>query len=93
MLLAPAFGVLATAMLLKYAWTDCAVHPGQQTPAIDVGADERSMRTYLKELEGEAEQRGLGKINSYRLHVVVQKRGDSLAIASPDRQPLPGQEY
>ena len=70
---------LAYAMLLKYAWTDSAVYPGQQTLAVDMGAGERSVRTYLKELENakllEVEQRGLGKTNLYRLHVVVQKRG------------------
>jgi hypothetical protein len=70
---------LAYAMLLKYAWTDSAVYPGQQTLAVDMGAGERSVRTYLKELEEakllEVEQRGLGKTNLYRLHVVVQKRG------------------
>ena len=70
---------LAYAMLLKYAWADNAVYPGQQTLANDMGAGERSVRTYLKELEDaellEVKQRGLGKTNLYRLHVVVQKRG------------------
>lgn len=70
---------LAYAMLLKYAWTDDAVFPGQQRLADDMGAGERSVRTYLKELEDakflEVTQRGLGKTNLYRLHVTVQKRG------------------
>lgn len=61
---------LTYAMLLKYAWTDSAVYPGQQTLAVDMGAGERSVRTYLKELEEakllEVEQRGLGKTNLYR---------------------------
>ena len=39
---------------------------------------ERSVRTYLKELEAgkflEVTQRGLGKTNVYRLHVQVPKR-------------------
>ena len=69
---------LAYAMLLKYAWSDNAVYPGQQRLAVDMGAGERSIRTYLKELEEaqllEVTQRGLGKTNVYRLHVVVQKR-------------------
>jgi len=69
---------LAYAMLLKYAWADNAVYPGQQTLARDMGAGERSVRTYLKELEDakllEVTQRGLGKTNLYKLHVVVQKR-------------------
>jgi hypothetical protein len=70
---------LAYAMLLKYAWTDAAVFPGQQKLADDMGSGERSIRTYLKELEEakflEVKQRGLGKTNLYRLHLTVQKRG------------------
>ena len=70
---------LAYSMLLKYAWSDDACFPGQQKLATDMGAGERSVRTYLKELEDatflEVTQRGLGKTNLYSLHVVVQKRG------------------
>ena len=70
---------LAYAMLLKYAWADDAVFPGQKKLADDMGSGERSVRTYLKELEDakflEVEQRGLGKTNRYRLHLTVQKRG------------------
>lgn len=69
---------LSYAMLLKYAWSDGACFPGQQKLAEDMGAGERSVRTYLKELEDadflEVTQRGLGKTNLYRLHVKVQKR-------------------
>ena len=69
---------LAYAMLLKYAWTDNAVFPGQQKLADEMGAGERSVRSYLKELEDakflEVTQRGLGKTNLYRLHLTVQKR-------------------
>src|ERR1700690_251335 len=42
---------LAYAMLLKYAWGDDACFPGQLKLAEDMGAGERSVRTYLKELE------------------------------------------
>ena len=70
---------LAYAMLLKYAWADDACFPGQQKLALDMGAGERSVRTYLKELEQadflEVTQRGLGKTNLYRLHLTVKKRG------------------
>jgi hypothetical protein len=70
---------LAYAMLLKYAWANDSVYPGQQTLADDMGAGERSVRTYLKELEDakllEVQQRGLGKTNLYRLHLTVQRRG------------------
>ena len=44
-------GKLAYAMLLKYAWTDNACFPGQLRLADDMGAGERSVRSYLKELE------------------------------------------
>jgi hypothetical protein len=68
---------LAYAMLLKYAWGDDACFPGQLKLAEDMGAGERSVRTYLKELEAmgslEIKQRGLGKTNLYRLFLVVHK--------------------
>ncbi len=51
----------------------------QQKLADDMGSGERSVRTYLKELEDagflEVTQRGLGKTNLYRLHLTVKKRG------------------
>jgi hypothetical protein len=68
---------LAYAMLLKYAWGDNACFPGQLKLAEDMGAGERSVRTYLKELESvnilEIKQRGLGKTNLYRLHLTIKK--------------------
>jgi Helix-turn-helix domain len=70
---------LAYAMLLKYAWADDACYPGQIKLAEDMGSGERSIRTYLKELEDEkfleVVQRGLGKTNLYRLHLTVQRKG------------------
>ena len=67
---------LAYAMLLKYAWQDDACFPGQVKLAEDMGATDRSVRTYLKELETaellEITQRGLGKTNLYRLHLTVK---------------------
>ena len=70
---------LAYAMLLKYAWGDKASYPGQVKLAEDMGAAERSIRTYLKELETsgilEIVQRGLGKTNVYRLHLTIPKKG------------------
>ena len=51
--------------------------PGQLKLAEDMGAGERSVRTYLKELEAagilEIKQRGLGKTNLYRLHLTIKK--------------------
>ena len=70
---------LAYAMLLKYYWSNNAVFPGQQKLAEEMGSGERSVRTYLKELEDakllEVKQRGLGMTNLYNLHVSVQKKG------------------
>ena len=69
---------LAYAMLLKYAWDNDACFPGQLTLAKDMGAAERSVRTYLKELEKvellEIKQRGLSKTNLYRLHLTIKSR-------------------
>ena len=68
---------LAYAMLLKYAWGDDACFPGQIKLAEDMGAGERSVRTYLKELETagmlEITQRGLGKTNFYKLYLTIRK--------------------
>ncbi len=68
---------LTYAMLLKYAWHEAACYPGQAKLASDMGAGERSVRTYLNELEVagllEVQQRGLGKTNLYKLHLTVQK--------------------
>src|SRR6202035_3916473 len=70
---------LAYAMLLKYAWDNDACFPGQLRLAEDMGAAERSVRTYLKELEAvellEIKQRGLGKTNLYRLHLTIKSTG------------------
>jgi hypothetical protein len=70
---------LAYAMLLKYAWDNDACFPGQIRLAEDMGAAERSVRTYLKELETaellEIKQRGLGKTNLYRLHLTIKSTG------------------
>lgn len=70
---------LVYAMLLKYAWYDDGCYPGQSKLAQDMGAGERSVRTYLKELEVasllEITQRGLGKTNLYKLHITVKKVG------------------
>src|ERR1700692_1472314 len=77
---------LAYAMLLKYAWGDDACFPGQIKLATDMGATDRSVRTYLKELESEElleiKQRGLGKTNLYRLHLTVKPKKDSDARRS-----------
>jgi hypothetical protein len=67
------------AMLLRYAWQNDYSFPGQAKLAQDIGSAERSVRTYLNELQAakclEVTQRGLGKTNFYRLHVTLPKRG------------------
>src|ERR1700745_3120523 len=67
---------LAYAMLLKYAWGDDACFPGQVKLAEVMAPTDRSVRTYLKDLETaqllEIQQRGLGKTNLYRLHLTVK---------------------
>jgi hypothetical protein len=72
---------LAYAMLLKYAWSNDACYPGQVALAEDMGATDRSVRTYLKELESadllEITQRGLGKTNLYRLHLTVKPKNST----------------
>jgi len=41
---------LTYSMLLKYCWYDNKCFPGQETLAENLGASERSVRTWLKEL-------------------------------------------
>lgn len=64
---------LTYAMLLKYAWYNDYCFPGQERLAKDMGVTDRSIRTYLQELEAarfiDIKQRGLGKPNLYVLHV------------------------
>lgn len=66
------------AMFLQYAWHNDSCFPGQERLAKDVGAAERSMRTYIQELKNlgllEVRRRGQGKTNVYRIHFVVKAR-------------------
>src|SRR5438876_3064821 len=75
---------LAYAMLLKYAWQDDFCYPGQERLAKDMGVTDRSVRTYLQELEGHKfvaiKQRGLGKPNLYELN---------LSVSASDRKKFP----
>jgi hypothetical protein len=72
---------LAYTMLLKYAWQDNFCFPGQERLAKDMGVTDRSVRTYLQELEKAdfvaIKQRGLGKVNLYELNLRV--KGASVA--------------
>jgi len=75
---------LTYAMLLKYAWQNDSCFPGQERLAKDMGVTDRSVRTYLQELEREQfitiKQRGLGKPNLYELH---------LSASAADRKKFP----
>jgi biotin operon repressor len=64
---------LTYAMLLKYARELDECFPGQERLAKDMGNSERSVRTWLKELESAGlisiKQRGQGRPNLYYVHV------------------------
>ena len=77
-------GKLAYAMLLSYAWQNDYCFPGQERLAKDMGVTDRSVRTYLQELETKGflriKRQGLGKTNVYELDVsknaaVARKKG------------------
>lgn len=72
---------LTYAMLLKYAWQNDYCFPGQERLAKDMGVTDRSVRTYLQELEKAdfvaIKQRGLGKPNLYELN--LRAKGSSAA--------------
>jgi hypothetical protein len=78
---------LTYAMLLKYAWQNDFCFPGQKRLAKEMGVTDRSVRTYLQELETRAfvriQQRGLGRPNRYELFLNVKKR------STPDRKKFP----
>ena len=65
---------LTYAMLLKYAWQNDYCFPGQERLAKDMGVTDRSVRTYLQELETvkfvDIRQRGQGKTNLYELNLI-----------------------
>ena len=62
---------LTYAMLLSYAWQNDYCFPGQTRLASDIGVTDRSVRTYLKELEEKGlltiRQQGQGRPNMYYL--------------------------
>jgi biotin operon repressor len=66
-------GKLAYAMLLSYAWQNDYCFPGQERLAKDMGVTDRSVRTYLQELQTKGfltiKRQGLGKPNLYELDV------------------------
>jgi hypothetical protein len=67
---------LAYTMLLSYAWHNDYCFPGQETLAKDMGVTDRSVRTYLKELETKKfltiKQQGQGRPNLYHLDLTAK---------------------
>jgi response regulator of citrate/malate metabolism len=67
---------LAYTMLLSYAWHNDFCFPGQETLAKDMGVTDRSVRTYLKELETKKfltiKQQGQGRPNLYHLDLTAK---------------------
>lgn len=64
---------LTYAMLLKYAREDDYCFPGQATLARDMGCAERSVATYVQELQKakliDITRRGQGRPNLYTIHL------------------------
>lgn len=62
---------MAYGVLLSYAWQEKSCFPGQARMARDMGCIEKSVRTYLHELEKagviKVRRRGQGKTNLYTL--------------------------
>lgn len=78
-------------VLLSYAWQDDQTFPGQERMARDMGVSDRSVRTYLGQLEESGlisiTQRGLNKTNLYVIHRIGPEN-----ISAPDRKKTTGQD-
>ena len=74
-------------VLLSYAWQEDHAYPGQDRLAADMGVSERSVITYLKQLQETGlitiRRRGLGMTNVYVLHRLTPRSEKS---ASPEVQ-------
>jgi len=83
-------------VLLSYAWQKDHAYPGQDRLAADMGVSERSVITYLKQLQ-DAElitvrRRGLGLTNIYVLHRLSPGSEKSADQEVKDSTPLEVQE-
>ena len=71
--------IVVYAKFLSYAWTNDFCFLGQEHLAADIDVTDRSVRTWIKELQEagylEVQQRGLGKTNIYKLHFTVKAKG------------------
>ena len=67
-------------VLLSYAWQQDHAYPGQDRLAADMGVSERSVITYLKQLQETGlvtiRRRGLGLTNIYVLHRLTPRSAD-----------------
>ena len=83
---------LTYAMLLSYAWQNDFCFPGQERLASDIGVTDRSVRTYLKELETKGllsiKQQGQGRPNLYYLDLKADLLITGKA-SKPDRKSFP----
>jgi hypothetical protein len=88
---------LTYAMLLKYAWQNDSCFPGQERLAKDMGVTDRSVRTYLQELEREQfvmiKQRGLGKPNLYELNLSASAADRKIFPVKTGKNGRPDRKY
>jgi hypothetical protein len=79
-------------VLLSYAWQKNHAYPGQDVLARDMGVSDRSVRTYLDQLETSGllsiRRRGLGLTNVYILHRLSRPEN----ISDQDRKPVSAPE-
>ena len=80
---------LAYAMLLKYAWNNDACFPGQAKLSQDMGAAERSVRTYLEELETASCWKSNKGASERQTCTGCISPSSPDKLAGPDRQILP----
>lgn len=70
--------IVVYSKFLSYAWHNDYCFPGQEQLAQDIDVSDRSVRTWIKELQDagllEVQQRGLGKTNIYKLHFTVRRK-------------------
>lgn len=77
---------VAYGVLLSYAWQDDHCFPGQERMARDMGVTERSVITYLKQLDEsgliDIKRRGLGKTNLYTINRIRDEDFSSQEVKS-----------
>ena len=83
-------------VLLSYAWQQDHAYPGQDRLAADMGVSERSVITYLKQLQETGlitiRRRGLGLTNVYVLHRLAPRSEKSAPPEVQEPTPLEVQD-